>query len=235
MIKEAIVLAGGFGTRLKEVTGDMPKPMALINNRPFLEYQLSFLDSWGLNHVVLSLGYKADTIRSHFGEKYKGIDLSYTIEEEPLGTGGAIKLAFSKIRGISAFVLNGDTLFDVNLKRLTDYMRIRQANFCIALRFSLDSNRYGSVELDKDSRITNFYEKAPDPDENFINGGLYAIKKEYFLRLDLPEKFSIEKDFFEKYYKTERFIGFRCHSYFIDIGIPEAYKKAQDEFRALPY
>ena len=235
MIKEAIILAGGFGTRLKEITGDTPKPMALINGRPFLEYQLSFLDSWGVNHVVLSLGYKAEIIKSHFREKYKKIDISYIVEEEPLGTGGAIKLAFSKINGLAAFVLNGDTLFDVNLKRLTDCMRIRQSEFCIALRYSWDPDRYGSVELDKNSMIVKFFEKAQDSDENFINGGLYAIKKDYFLNMDFPDKFSVEKDFFEKNYKTERFFGFRCHSYFIDIGIPEDYNKAQDEFKSLPY
>ncbi len=235
MIKEAIILAGGFGTRLKEVTGDLPKPMAMINGRPFLEYQLSFLDSWGINHAVLSLGYKAEVIRDHFGDQYKGIKLTYIIEKEPLGTGGAIKLAFSRIEGLAAFVLNGDTLFDVNLKRLTDCMRIRQSKFCIALRYSWDPDRYGSVELDKNAMIVNFLEKDLNNEENFINGGLYAIKKDYFLNLDLPDKFSIEKDFFEKQYKTEQLFGFRCHSYFIDIGIPDDYNKAQDEFKSLPY
>lgn len=235
MIKEAIILAGGFGTRLKEVTGDVPKPMALINDRPFLEYQLSFLDSWGINHVVLSLGYKAEVIQDHFKDQYKGIKLTYIVEKEPLGTGGAIKLAFSKIDGLAAYVLNGDTLFDVNLKRLTDCMRIRQSKFCISLRFSWDPDRYGSVELDKNAMIVNFLEKDLNNEENFVNGGLYAINKEYFLNLDLPDKFSLEKDFFETHYKTEKLFGFRCHSYFIDIGIPEDYNKAQDEFKSLPY
>ena len=235
MLKEAIILAGGFGTRLKDVTGDTPKPMALINNRPFLEYQLSFLDSWGVNHVILSLGYKADIIKNYFGDKFKNIELTYSIEKEPLGTGGAIKLAFSEIRGHAAFALNGDTLFDVNLKRLTDCMRIRNSKFCIALRYSWEPDRYGSVELDKNAMIVKFYEKGKDGDENLINGGLYAINKDYFLNLDLPDKFSVEKDFFEKYYKTEQLFGFRCHSYFIDIGIPSDFQKAQDEFKSLPY
>jgi D-glycero-alpha-D-manno-heptose 1-phosphate guanylyltransferase len=235
MIKEAIILAGGFGTRLKSVVGELPKPMALINDRPFLEYQLSFLDSWGINHVVLSLGYKAEIIQKYFGEKYKNIDLTYSIEKEPLGTGGAVKMAFSKINGSSAFVLNGDTLFDVNLKRLTDCMRIRQSDFCMALRFSTDSNRYGSVEMDKNFRITNFLEKAKDENDNFINGGIYGIRKEYFLNLNLPEKFSLETDFLEKYYNKEFIYGFKCHSFFIDIGIPEDYERAQDEFKSLPY
>ncbi len=236
MIKEAIILAGGFGTRLKDaIDEDIPKPMAVINNRPFLEYQLSYLDSWGINHVVLSLGYKAEVVQKYFGNKYKDVDISYSVESEPLGTGGGIKLAFSKIKGEKAFVFNGDTLFDVNLKRVADNMRIRNSKCCLVLRFSMDAERYGTVGLDKNQIINNFFEKSTDTNENYINGGVYAIEKPYFLSFGFPEKFSIEKDFFEKYYKTERFCGMRCHSFFLDIGVPEDYEKAQDEFKYLPY
>ncbi len=235
MIKEAIILAGGFGTRLKSVVEDLPKPMALINERPFLDYQLSFLDSWGINYVILSLGYKAKIIQNHFGDQFKGIKITYCIEEEPLGTGGALKKAMQYVDGPRVWALNGDTLFDVNLKRFFDSMRIRESDFCLALRFSLDSNRYGSVEVDRNSRIINFLEKAKDENDNFINGGLYGINKKYFESLDLPDKFSLEKDFLEKYIKIDKIHGFKCHSFFMDIGVPEDYELAQHEFKSLPY
>ncbi len=111
MIREAIILAGGFGKRLKAVVNDVPKPMAIINKRPFLEYLLSYLDFWGVNHLVLSVGYQKQMIMNHFGKSFKGIDIDYAVEDEPLGTGGAVKNAMTFIKGNHTFVLNGDTFF----------------------------------------------------------------------------------------------------------------------------
>lgn len=235
MITEAIVLAGGLGTRLRKVVSDVPKSMALINGKPFLEYQLNYLESWGIDHVVLSVGYKHDIIRNYFGDQFQSIAIDYAIEEKPLGTGGGIRMAFKKINSYAAFVFNGDTFFEVNLKRLFDFRRIKETDVCLALRFTDDISRYGAVELDKDYRINGFTEKGKKTGEGYINGGVYYIRRDFFLNFDWPEKFSIEKDFFEKYFQEYAFYGIRCFSYFIDIGIPEDYARAQKEFKSLPH
>ncbi len=235
MINEAIILAGGFGTRLKGVVDEVPKSMALINNKPFLEYQLNYLAHWGINHVILSVGYKAALIKDYFGDTFNSIRLEYVEEKEPLGTGGAIKKAMEKVMAYSVFVLNGDTIFDISLRRLFDFRKTKGASISLALRFVPDAGRYGSIKIDSDARIIGFVEKADLYGEEFINGGVYCIDTKYFLNKNLPEKFSIEKDFFEKYYETDQFYGFKCYSFFMDIGTPEDYKKAQNEFRSLPY
>jgi D-glycero-alpha-D-manno-heptose 1-phosphate guanylyltransferase len=233
MTGEAIILAGGLGTRLKEVMPDGPKSMAPVNGRPFLEYMLDYLERWGLRRVVLSVGYQHEKIRQHFGESYKSLELSYAIEEEPLGTGGAILNALPLVKGFSTFILNGDTYFDVNLQRLDDFRRIKEADMCLAIRFEIDPARYGLLEFDNNNRITHFFEKSDGIDEGYINGGVYILRKDYLLRFGLPKRFSFEKDFLQKYYLTEEFYGMRCFSYFRDIGVPKDYQKAIDEFKRL--
>ena len=233
MTGEAIILAGGLGTRLKEVVSDGPKSMAPVNGRPFLEYQLDYLDRWGLSRVILSVGYEKEKIQLHFGEQYKSLELFYAVEEEPLGTGGAIINALHFVKGFSTFIFNGDTYFDVNLQRLDDFRRIKEADICLAMRFEIDPARFGLLEFDNNNRITHFYEKPDGLEEGYINGGVYVVRKDYLLRFGLPEKFSFEKDFLQKYYHTEEIYGMRCFSYFRDIGVPEDYQKAIDEFKRL--
>lgn len=235
MTNEAIILAGGLGTRLREVVSDVPKSMAIINGRPFLEYQLKFLESWGIDHVVMSVGYKKEVVQNYFGKKFSSINIDYAIEDEPLGTGGGIRNAFELIHGHGAFVLNGDTFFEVNLKRLFECKRIKEADLCMAIRYVHDISRYGSVEIDDDYRITGFTEKGEKQGEGYMNGGVYYFTKKYFLSFDFPAKYSIEKDFFEKFYESQRFFGMSCHSYFLDIGIPDDYERAQHEFERLQY
>ena len=229
MIKEAIVIAGGKGTRLKEVVNDLPKPMAPVNGRPFLEHQMDYFIKWGLEKIVLAVGYRHEAIMAHFGQQYKSLQISYAIEKEPLGTGGAVRNAFRLIEGHAAFVFNGDTYYDVNLQRLHDFRWAKQTGFCLAMRKEEDTSRYGTLQIDRDNRITGFDEKGKNTGEGFINGGVYVIAKKYFCSLKLPEKFSLEKDFLEACYKTEKMYAMRCQSYFIDIGIPEDYEKAQHE------
>jgi len=233
MTGEAIILAGGMGTRLKEVVSDGPKSMAPINGRPFLEYQLDLLDRWGLKKVILSVGYMNEAIRLHFGEDYKSLKLVYAVEEEPLGTGGAILNALKYVSGYAVFIFNGDTYFDVNLQRLDDFRKIKEADLVLAMRFEIDPVRFGLLEFDNNNRVTQFCEKKDGLDEGFINGGVYVVRKDYLVRFGLPEKFSFEKDFLQKYYQTENFYGMRCFSYFRDIGVPEDYQKAIDEFKRL--
>jgi len=235
MIKEAIILAGGMGTRLRGVIDDIPKSMAPVAGKPFLEYQLSFLEKWGIQRVVLSVGYKRDVIQDHFKDNYKSMEILYAIEEKPLGTGGGIMNAFKMIEGHVAFVFNGDTYFDVNLKRLNDFRWIKDTDAVMILRYEDDVSRYGAVEFDSNNQITRFAEKSESRGDGYINGGIYLLVKSYMEGFDFPERFSIEKDFFQKYYKTERIYGLRCFSYFRDIGVPEDYEIAQDEFQRLIY
>jgi D-glycero-alpha-D-manno-heptose 1-phosphate guanylyltransferase len=235
MTGEAIILAGGMGTRLREITSDGPKSMAPVNGRPFLEYQLDYLDRWGLNRVILSVGYQKEKVQQHFRKQYKSLEVVYAIEDEPLGTGGAILNALRHVNGFTVFVFNGDTYFDVNLQRLDDFRRIKEADICLATHFEIDPARFGLLDFDNNNRITRFYEKPGSLDEGYINGGVYVMRRDYLLRFGLPEKFSFENDFLQKYYKTEEIYAMRCFSYFRDIGVAEDYYKAVDEFKRLMF
>ena len=227
---EAIILAGGFGTRLQPVVRDVPKSMALINDRPFLEYQLDYLITQDVRKVILSVGYKRDAIIGHFGNRYRSVKIDYAVEEEPLGTGGGIRLSFWKIKSDRAFVLNGDSVFHLDLRSFIEKHQKKKADITIALRKLDQTGRYGRVALNRNQRITGFSEKDLIVGPGFINGGVYVINKAFLMEPVFRGKFSIEKDCFEKFYSTARFFGFPSDGYFIDIGIPEDFNKAQHDF-----
>jgi D-glycero-alpha-D-manno-heptose 1-phosphate guanylyltransferase len=230
-MREAIILAGGFGTRLRQVVSEVPKPMAPVNGRPFLEYVFDYLKKYGIEHAVLSVGFMADPIRQHFGAEFNGISVGYALEHEPLGTGGAIKLAMDVCTSDHVLVLNGDTLFDVNLTAFERFHKENEAEVSIALRHLSHVDRYGTVKVNEEQRITGFAEKSAVTGEGYINGGIYLIDRRMFKELIFPDKFSVEKDFFELYYERLRMFGFASDSYFIDIGIPEDYQRAQNELK----
>ncbi len=227
---EAIILAGGFGTRLQKVVNDVPKSMALINGRPFLEYLLDYLLAQGIKKVVLSVGYKREIITDHFKNRYRTIEIEYAVEEEPMGTGGGIRLSFWRIRGDRALVMNGDSLFRIDLNAFEQAHLAKKANATLALRKLGDTIRYGRVTLNRQRRITGFEEKNEKHGPGLINGGVYIIEKMFLMDPGFRGKFSIEKDCFEKYYGQARIFGFPSEGYFLDIGIPEDYHKAQHEF-----
>jgi D-glycero-alpha-D-manno-heptose 1-phosphate guanylyltransferase len=235
MISQAVVLAGGFGTRLQAVVQDVPKPMALINGRPFLDYQLNYLKSFGIKHIIFSVGYKHEHIADFFGDSYNGMTIEYAVENEPLGTGGGIQNAFQLVKSGAALVVNGDTLFEVNLNDFYQKHKDSKAIISLALREIDDVSRYGIVETDNSHRIIGFAEKGVKTGQGQITGGVYMIEKDFFESHDFGQKFSMEKDAFEKHYESQNFFGFPYKSYFLDIGIPEDYKKAQDEFSKLGY
>ncbi len=232
---EAIILAGGFGTRLQPVVKNLPKSMAPVNGRPFLEYLLDYLKSFEYDRVVFSLGYRSQVIIDHFGTSYNGIQLSYAIEDEPLGTGGGIRLAIEKCSGPHVLALNGDTLFLIDL---TDFMNQHQgknAVISIALRKVPDISRYGAVRVNEDNHIRVFGEKVPEKRAGLINGGTYLINRGFYLENTKPGTFSIEKDIFEKWISLYTCAGFVYDAYFRDIGIPGDYKKARHEFKKLTH
>ncbi|MFZ4523371.1 MAG: nucleotidyltransferase family protein [Bacteroidales bacterium] len=229
---EAIILAGGFGTRLQKVVSDVPKSMALINKRPFLEYLFDYLITQGVTKVVLAVGYKHEIISDHFRKQYKSLPLHYSIENEPLGTGGGIRLALWKVDGLRALVMNGDSLFKVDMPALMDFHLKKKADATLALRKLTDTARYGSVKVNRARRITGFAEKGAENGPGFINGGVYIIEKYFLMEPEFRGRFSMEKDCFENYYPHSKLFGFPAEGYFLDIGIPEDYEKAQHEFAA---
>lgn len=227
-IKECIVLAGGFGTRLKSVIADMPKCMASINNKPFLEYLFDYLEKENFTKVVLSLGYKSEVIVDWLSTINKNFDIEYVIEENPLGTGGAIKFASEKINTDTFFVFNGDTLFDINTDKLLQQHQLQRADISIALKKMNNFNRYGTVKMNSNHRITDFIEKQPLK-EGIINGGIYILNKQIFPKN--KTSFSFEKEVLECSTSTLIILGYEFDSYFIDIGIPEDYEKMNRDFK----
>jgi D-glycero-alpha-D-manno-heptose 1-phosphate guanylyltransferase len=224
---EAIILAGGLGTRLKAVTQNLPKPMAPIGSKPFLQFLIDYLIEQGVNRVILSVGYKHEKISSYFKDKYKFCELVYSIENEPLGTGGAINYALSEAQSEHVLVVNGDTLFYVSLPQMMSFHLDQQSDLTLALKPMTNFVRYGNVIL-SDSRVIGFEEKKHQENGN-INGGVYFLKKDIFERFDLEKKFSFETDFMEAYVSQIKVYGFTSDGYFIDIGIPEDFERAQHE------
>ena len=226
MIKEAIVLAGGLGTRLRKVVSDVPKPMADINGKPFLDYLLQFLARAGIKRVILAVGYQHQVISDYFGNSFLGMEILYSVEEELLGTGGGIKQALAFVGSEDVFVMNGDTYFDINLNHLFDFHKKKSSVLTVALKPMKKFSRYGSVVIDGSNRIVGFREKEYH-EYGLINGGIYILNKNIFKEIHLPKKFSFEKEFLEEYYKVFSFYGKAFNDYFIDIGIPEDYRKFQ--------
>lgn len=225
-----VILVGGQGTRLRSVVSDLPKPMADINGKPFLEYLLSFLNNQGCRHCVLSVGYKYEIIKNYFGNQYLNMKLDYAVEEEPLGTGGGIKNSLRFISQDNFFLLNGDSFFDVNLSELAEFHIQNHAAITLAVKEMFHVDRYGTLEIEKD-KITQFNEKKII-EQGFINAGVYAVSKNIFDEKYInKDKFSFEKDILEAYVKSLPFYAFISDGYFIDIGIPEDYQKAQSELQ----
>lgn len=234
MVKEAIVLAGGLGTRLRKVVKDVPKPMADINGKPFLEYLLTFLSKQGIEKVILSVGYKYEVIKNYFGKFFLNIEILYSIETKPLGTGGGVKKSLSLVESDDIFIINGDTFFEVDLDMLFSFHKEKKAVLSIALKPLKCFSRYGSVEIDENGKIIGFKEKKYH-DSGLINGGVYVLKKEVFKNLKFGEAFSFEKDFLEEYYIQYPFYGMAFQKYFIDIGIPEDYERFKKDIISLKH
>ena len=224
---QAIILAGGFGTRLRTVVNDRPKPMADINGKPFLSYLLDKLALEGFNKVVLAVGYMHEYIESFYNNKYKTLDIIYSVEDEPLGTGGCIKEALKYIDEDYAYVLNGDTYFDIDLRDIK-----KDSDVTIACKYFNNFSRYGKVEIDNDNNILEFREKEENQ-TGYINGGIYLFKKDIFNKFDLNKKFSLESDFFQKYSDKLNIKAFKSNDYFMDIGIPEDYYKFIEDIKKI--
>lgn len=233
MIKEAIILAGGLGTRLRESVPDLPKCMAPVAGRPFLFHVINYLRSQGVEKFIFSLGYKHELIEDYLSTQFSTLSYQCVIEEEPLGTGGAILLACTKAAEKNIVVTNGDTLFKIDLHKATMFHNHNNAECTLLLKPMNRFDRYGVVELDEEQLVNSFKEKQFYESGN-INGGVYLLNKDKFLDEEFPAKFSFEKHYLEKFYPVRRIYGLIQDAYFIDIGIPEDYNRAQSELSRPP-
>ena len=225
---EAIILAGGFGTRLAQVVRDVPKPMAPVAGKPFLQYLADDLIEQGVTRMVFAVCYKKEVIMSFFGKEYRGAEVCYSVEEQPLFTGGAIRLAQAQCREDRVLVLNGDSYLGMDLRGMRAFAEKRNAPVVIAVRQMTNFSRYGEVTVNERSEITAFHEKR-FCEKGFINGGIYDVAHN---ALDgYPVKFSIENECFPELVKNGSLLAFPADGMFIDIGIPEDYERAQQLFK----
>jgi D-glycero-alpha-D-manno-heptose 1-phosphate guanylyltransferase len=222
---QVIILAGGFGTRLQAVVPDLPKPMAPVAGRPFLAYVMQNLRRYGASRFILSVHYKREKIIEAFGDALDGIPIDYAVEETPLGTGGGILNATQYVTEDTALILNGDTFLDMDYAAF--YGQARHHNLTLALRHVPDVSRYGRVEVNQ-GHITHFAEKGPSG-PGMINGGVYGVNVPWFRGLNLPPAFSMESDFFYPKVAELKPHYITTDGYFLDIGVPEDYARAQGE------
>ncbi len=224
---EAVVLAGGFGTRLREVVPDLPKPMAPIGGRPFLEVLLTMLAQNGFTRIVLSLGFMAEKIVAHFGDNFLGMELLYVVEDQPLGTGGAARAGLERCVSDHAYIFNGDTYLNLEIDAVENLWASRRKPIII-VREVPDTARYGRIKMSDDGRIVEFLEKGGSG-AGYINAGCYVLPRNALNDFPPAHPFSIEKDYIMKHLHNTVFSGFITRSRFIDIGIPEDYARAQIE------
>ncbi len=229
---ECIVLAGGLGTRLQGVIGQQPKCMAPVNDLPFLSYLFRFIDRTPITRVVLSLGFQSHIVTRWLEDQFLKFELDYVVENEPLGTGGGILAAIEECETDNVVVLNGDTMFMPDLRKMMKFHVDNKSATTLALKEMHQFDRYGVVNINAENKITSFEEKKFQETGN-INGGVYIINRDEFMKKPLRQKFSFEKDYLEAFVGEGNFYGFASDAYFIDIGIPQDYEKAQTDFKTL--
>ncbi len=221
---KAVLLVGGRGSRLANyLPQNTPKPMAEINGKPFLEYLIKYLVGQKFSEIILSVGFLKEQIINYFGNNFNGVKISYAEESEMLGTGGAIKNAFKNFNSEKFIVLNGDSFQEINFEKFIK--KSQKSNISLVIREVENSARYGSLEFNE-NKITNFIEKGKQG-RGYINSGCYYIAREWFLGLDLPEKFSFEADFLMKFCNKIEINYYSEKGYFVDIGVIEDYQKAK--------
>jgi len=226
---KALVLAGGRGTRLK-VIKDVPKPMAPVGGKPFLEYHIELLKKFNIRKIILSVGFKADVISEYFKDGSRlSVQIEYSKENLPLGTGGAIKKALPFL-GNQFLVLNGDSIILSDLTAFINFHENKNSGQSILLTKVYNSSRYGNVVIDKNNQIVKFSEKDVKSNNGFINAGVYLIEKNSIDWKNMRGSFSLEKDLFPSLVEKGKLYGFPVDGFFIDIGMPEDYDKVQKTF-----
>ena len=228
----AVVLAGGLGTRLRKVVPDRPKVMAVINGKPFLCYLLDQLAEANIERVIISTGYMAEKIPETIGSAYKGLQIDYSREENPLGTGGALKLAGQIVVTNHCLVMNGDSYTEFDLNSLLMNHKKSDARITVIFKAVEDSSRYGTIQMDEKNNIINFTEKGDTVGRGLINAGVYLMSTSALQ--EIPEKTpcSLEYDFFPEMVGNGIY-GYETKGKFIDIGTPESYAATEEYFNQL--
>ena len=225
----AVILAGGLGKRLRSAVPDLPKPMAPINGRPFLEHQMRYWIAQGINHFVLSVGYRYKMIIDYFGAQFEGVSLEYVIEEAPLGTGGGLVLASKKVSQNENFLLlNGDTYFEIELKKLINFSNKTNADWCFSLFRTGEVGRYLGVNILPGGQITSL-KADTNSSERLANGGVYLVNPRALGEIPVFSgyKLSLEEDIYPMAMAMgQQFYGMDFQNTFIDIGVPEDYYRA---------
>jgi len=231
---DAVVLCGGLGKRLRSVTGDNPKVMAAVEGRPFLDVLMEYLARQGFKRVILCTGYQADQIEAYYRQNTHGLRFEFSREEEPLGTGGAVRNARCLIQSSPFVVLNGDSFCAVNYRALGEFHQSRKALASVVVSKAEDHRDYGGIVLDETGRIVRFLEKnnpvlsggKKTADEvSCVNAGIYCFNDEIFSFMPKARTFSLEYDFFPGLVR-HLFFGFLVEEAFLDIGTPERYQQA---------
>jgi len=222
---DVVILCGGRGERLRSVVKKQPKVLAEVKGKAFLDILIDNVLRYGFKHIILSVGYLREQIKNHFSN-YKNYDITFSEEEEPLGTGGALKKAENLIMSNHFMVMNGDSICKVDFKSFFDFHIKKEALLSIVLVRSKTTQDYGSVTLNDSQRIAGFNEKVVGGSENIINAGIYLMTKDIFSYMPEQDSFSLEYDLFPKIV-NDRCYGFLTDSEFLDIGIPERYEKAR--------
>ena len=225
---EAIVLAGGLGTRLRGVVDDVPKPMAPVHGRPFLALILDRLAADGFATAIFAVGYRHEAIRAHFGGSYRGLALRYSVESEPLGTGGAIRLACEQASARDLFVLNGDTYLELDFRAMLAAHAGAAAELSMAIHHVPDVARYGALDID--GAIVRGLREKGCAGPGWINAGAYVMSPALRARFPDQQAFSFESDLLAPEMESIRPRAFRASGLFIDIGVPEDYARARELF-----
>ncbi len=224
---DVVILCGGKGERLKAAVNNRPKPMAEINNRPFLDMLIDHVSDFGFRHFILSTGYMADFIKKYYQKKQTSLEFLFSEDERPLGTGGAIKNAQALIKSSTFLVLNGDSFCNVDLQKFMNFHSDKKALVSMALTIDTDHKEYGTVILEDSGLITGFYEKSGKYRVGLINTGIYLFQKKVLALMPKKKSFSLETDFFPSITKNS-FYGFRTRQPLLDIGTPKRYVKAKE-------
>lgn len=229
---QAIVLAGDMGRRVKSELGDAPKPMAIINAKPFLEFVLLYLKKGGVDEIILSCGYMRPVIESYFGNgKAWDIDIKYTDEDFLRGTAGSVKLAEHMISNHTFLVVNGDTFHDVPIYELMEFHMQHDALVTLALKKSDHPENYGAVEIMDNYQISRFLERGHPDITDLVNTGIYAFNKKTLNFIQANENISLEKDIFPLLTKLGGLYGYVCDGYFLDIELPESYAIIKEKLK----
>ncbi len=226
----AIILAGGLGSRLRPLVSDVPKMLAPVGGRPFIAWLLELLERKGVTDAVLAVGYLHEQIEAALGARWGGVALRYSVEGEPLGTGGALRRALGVVERYPVFALNGDTYIDLDLGAMLEAHRRAAAPLTVAVRREA-GRRYGNIVL-QDGRIVGFDSRA-DHATGLISCGVYLFAQNLLADPALPERFSFENDFLAPRAPALRPLAFETAGYFIDIGVPEDFLRAQRELAGI--